>query len=102
MIGRSLLTRAKVIILDEPTVGVDVGAKTEIYRLVAALAARGVAVIVSSNDPNELVGLCHRISVMVRGRIVETRSPDDLTRDGLVEAMTAGGATPRELTGGEQ
>ena len=90
VIARALLTNARVIILDEPTVGVDVGAKAEIYRLIASLAERGAAVIVSSNDPSELLGLCHRIEVLVRGAIVGSYEPDELSRDSLVEAMTAG------------
>lgn len=89
VIARSLLTDAKIVILDEPTVGVDIGAKAEIYRLIASLAAEGTAVLVSSNDPSELLGLCDRIEVMVRGRIVESHRADELDRDRLVEAMTA-------------
>lgn len=89
VIARSLLTDAKIIILDEPTVGVDIGAKAEIYRLVASLAAQGAAVLVSSNDPSELLGLCHRIEVMVRGKIVERHDATQIGRDELVEAMTA-------------
>ncbi|MGO1538697.1 MAG: sugar ABC transporter ATP-binding protein [Leucobacter sp.] len=95
VIARSLLTNARVIILDEPTVGVDIGAKAEIYKLVAQLAAQGAAVIVSSNDPNELLGLCHRIEVMVRGRIVSSHTPETLTRDALIEVMTASHSTPQ-------
>ncbi|MBK0418410.1 sugar ABC transporter ATP-binding protein [Leucobacter sp. CSA1] len=89
VIARSLLTEARIIILDEPTVGVDIGAKAEIYRLVASLAEQGAAVLVSSNDPIELLGLCHRVEVMVRGRIVGTHDSESLTRDSLLEAMTA-------------
>lgn len=97
VIARSLLADADVIILDQPTVGVDIGAKAEIYRLVAELAEQGAAVIVSSNDPGELLGLCHRIEVIVRGRITSRLTPAELTRDALVEAMTATG----EHTAGE-
>ena len=73
MLARWLATGARIFILDEPTVGVDIGAKVEIYRLVAELAARGASIIVSSSDYAELLGLCDRIVVMLRGRAVATR-----------------------------
>ena len=88
VLGRSLVAQAHVFILDEPTVGVDIGAKTEIYRLVSDLAADGRAVLVSSNDPAEILGLCDRVLVVVRGRIVSEHRAAELTRDELIERMT--------------
>ena len=90
VLGRWLTRGAKLFILDEPTVGVDVGAKVEIYALVEKLAADGAGVIVSSSDPGELVGLCDRILVMLRGQIVAEVQTDDLGVDHLV-ALTTGG-----------
>ncbi len=94
VIARALLTNSDVVILDEPTVGVDIGAKAEIYRLIAELASRGTAVLVSSNDPSELLGLCDRVEVMVRGQIVGSYSSTELDRDRLVEVMTASVSAP--------
>lgn len=88
VLGRSLAAKAQVFILDEPTVGVDIGAKTEIYRLVSDLADEGRAVLVSSNDPAEILGLCDRVLVVVRGEIVSEHRAADLTRDELIERMT--------------
>jgi ABC-type sugar transport system ATPase subunit len=69
VLGRWLLRRPRVFILDEPTRGVDVGAKEEIYRLLAQLAQTGTAIVVISSELEELVGLCHRILVMRRGAL---------------------------------
>lgn len=90
VLGRWLTKGAKMFILDEPTVGVDVGAKVEIYALIEKLAAGGAAVLVSSSDPAELVGLCDKIYVMLRGRIVAEVETQDLRVDTLV-ALTTGG-----------
>ena len=56
--------------MDEPTRGVDVGAKSEIYRLIRELASQGVVVVISSSENVELLGVCDRILVMFRGRVV--------------------------------
>ena len=90
VLGRWLTKGAKLFMLDEPTVGVDVGAKVEIYALVERLAANGAGVLVSSSDSAELVGLCDRILVMLRGRIVTEIKTDGLGVDHLV-ALTTGG-----------
>ena len=70
VLGRWLARQPRVLILDEPTRGIDVGAKAEIYRLIAGLAAQGMAVLVISSEMPELLGLCDRILVMAGGRIV--------------------------------
>ena len=71
VIGRWLASKPKVLILDEPTRGVDVGARAEIHRLIRSLAAEGMAVLVISSEPEELPDLCDRVLVMAEGRIVE-------------------------------
>ena len=93
VLGRSLAAKAKIFIFDEPTVGVDVGAKSEIYRIIRDLATSGAGVLVSSNEPAELLGLCDRVLVVVRGRIVAERPSGQWSRDELVEEMTGGGAS---------
>jgi ribose transport system ATP-binding protein len=69
VLGRWLLSQPKLFILDEPTRGIDVAAKQDIYRLFAALSAAGVAILVVSSELEELLGLCDRILVMHRGEI---------------------------------
>jgi methyl-galactoside transport system ATP-binding protein len=69
ILGRWLLTEPEILMLDEPTRGIDVGAKYEIYQLIDSLAAKGKAVIVVSSELPELLGICDRIYVMSGGRI---------------------------------
>ena len=69
VLGRALTTKPRVFLLDEPTRGIDVGAKVEVYRLINALAEQGAAILVVSSDMIELLGLCDRILVMRTGRI---------------------------------
>jgi ribose transport system ATP-binding protein len=90
VLARSLAAKAKMFIFDEPTVGVDVGAKGEIYKLVRDLAEQGAGVLVSSNEPAELLGLCDRILIVVRGEIVAEHPSATLHRDQLVQLMTGG------------
>ena len=86
----------KVILAEEPTQGVDVGARFDIYEALRAKADEGVALIVKSSDPLELAGLCDRVVVMSRGKIVDEISGDELGERRIVEAIvgdtTAGGA----------
>lgn len=69
VLGKWLALEPKVLIVDEPTRGIDVGAKAEIYRLLRALADKGVAVIVVSSDMEEVLGISDRIAVMHEGAI---------------------------------
>jgi ribose transport system ATP-binding protein len=78
----------RVIVLDEPTRGVDVGAKRDIYFLIHRLAAEGRAVIVISSELIELIGLCHRVAVMRAGELVTTLGMDHLTEERLIAHAT--------------
>ena len=69
LIGRWLMTGPKILILDEPTRGIDVGAKAEIHRLISRLAGQGVAVIMISSEMPEVLGMSDRILVMHEGRM---------------------------------
>ncbi len=69
VLARWLNTRARVLIFDEPTAGIDVGVKYEIYMLINRLAQQGIGVIVISSDLPELLGICHRVAVMCEGRL---------------------------------
>jgi ribose transport system ATP-binding protein len=77
----------KVILAEEPTQGVDVGARFDIYEALRAKADEGVAAIVKSSDPIELAGLCDRVVVMSRGRIVEEIPREELGERRIVEAI---------------
>jgi ribose transport system ATP-binding protein len=72
VLARWLLRRCRVLLLDEPTRGVDIGAKAEIYRVIRTLAGAGMAVVIVSSELAELVGLCDRIVVMADGRVTAT------------------------------
>lgn len=91
LIGRWLQSKPKALILDEPTRGVDVGARGEIHRLIRGLAQAGAAVMVVSSEPDELPDLCDRVLVMVEGRIVAELSGATLNRQGIVAASYAAG-----------
>jgi inositol transport system ATP-binding protein len=69
LLGRWLLTLPRILILDEPTRGIDVGAKAEIHQLIASLAAHGTAVLLISSEMPEVLGMSHRIMVMHEGRL---------------------------------
>ena len=77
-----------VVVLDEPTRGVDVGAKREIYHLVQRLAEQGLAVVVISSELMELIGLCHRVAVMRAGRLQTTLQEPHLTEEELIVHAT--------------
>ncbi|WP_246333613.1 sugar ABC transporter ATP-binding protein [Aureimonas mangrovi] len=88
LLAKTMLSEPEVVIFDEPTRGIDVGTKQEIYRFVAALAAEGKAVIVVSSELPEIVGLCHRVIVMRSGRMVGEVSGADINEDEIVKYAT--------------
>ncbi|MBB4124104.1 sugar ABC transporter ATP-binding protein [Martelella radicis] len=89
VIGRWLLRRPDVLILDEPTRGVDIGARGEIHRLIRDLAAEGMAVLVISSEPDELPDLCDRVLVMVEGLITRELTGEEMNRNAIIEASYA-------------
>lgn len=89
MIGRWLRISRRVVILEEPTAGVDVGAKAEIYRLLDGALAEGLAVLLISTDFEEIANVCHRALVFVRGTVTAELSGDDLTVTELTHAASA-------------
>jgi ABC-type sugar transport system ATPase subunit len=84
VVAKWLATRPRILILDEPTRGIDVGAKLEIYRLIEELAASGIAVLVISSELPELLGLTDRIAVMREGRIVGELPTPSATEEALL------------------
>ena len=69
MLAKWLATKPRVLIVDEPTRGIDVGAKAEVHRILSELAASGVAILMISSELPELLGMTHRILVVHQGRI---------------------------------
>ena len=69
MLGKCIITNPRVLLLDEPTRGVDVGAKSEIYRVIADLAAGGMSIVIVSSELPELYALCDRFVVLSDGRV---------------------------------
>ena len=88
VIGRWLLSQARVLILDEPTQGIDIGAKLAVYRLINRLTAEGCAVLLISSDHDELIAMSDRVAIVRGGTIAAIRSPGDLTHSDLVRAAT--------------
>ncbi len=89
VLARWLARAPRVLILNGPSVGVDVGSKAEIHGIIADLAAQGLGVIVISDDLPELLATCHRILVMVEGRIVEDIEGADATADDLARRLAS-------------
>lgn len=84
VLGKWILADCDCIVFDEPTRGVDIGAKTEIYRMINELAARGVAVILISSEMTEVIGMCDRVLVMRRGALAGEVSGAQLNEDNLI------------------
>jgi ribose transport system ATP-binding protein len=84
LVGRGLTRDIEVFIFDEPTTGVDVGAKVEIYQLMEELCARGAAIVLISSDLPEILHLAHRVYVMHRGRLRAELSGDDVTEHAVL------------------
>lgn len=82
--ARALARPPRVLLLDEPTRGVDVGAKTDLYALIREISARGTGILMVSSDLPELLGMTDRILVMRAGRLVETVPTASLTQEGLL------------------
>ncbi|HVP37368.1 MAG TPA: sugar ABC transporter ATP-binding protein [Terriglobales bacterium] len=88
VLARWLFTKSKLLIFDEPTAGIDVGVKLEIYNLINKLAQEGIGVIVISSDLPELLGICHRVAVMWEGRITGILSGKETTQESVMTLAT--------------
>lgn len=84
LIARWLLAQPKILILDEPTRGIDVGAKAEIYRLISELASRGVAIIMVSSELPEIIGMSDRVMVMHGGRITGILNKEEADQETIL------------------
>ena len=89
VLGKCLATEPRVLLLNNPTRGVDIGARTEIYRTLRDAAAAGLAILIVSEDLNELIGLAHRLLVMRGGRVAATlEDPSRTSEDEIIRFMT--------------
>ena len=94
VIARWLATGARVLMFDEPTRGIDVGAKAEIYALLRRLAADGVAVLVISSELPELLLLSNRIGVVAKGRLVRMLDNDETLNEEVLMRYASAGSAP--------
>ena len=90
LIARWLERNCDVILFDEPTRGIDVGAKRDIYLLLNELTQSGKGLMVVSSDLRELMLICDRIAVLSAGKLVETFTRDDWTQDAILAAAFSG------------
>jgi rhamnose transport system ATP-binding protein len=92
VLGKWLATEPDVLIVDEPTRGIDIGAKVEVHALLAELAAAGIAVLMISSELPEVLGMADRVLVMHEGRLTAELSEEDATEEAVLRAATGGAA----------
>ncbi|GMA36642.1 hypothetical protein GCM10025876_28460 [Demequina litorisediminis] len=92
MLARWLIHGTRVLLLDEPTRGVDVGARVEIYTLIRRLAAAGTAILVVSSEIEEVLGLADRVHVIADGRILDVRPATEIDEHGVLDLVMKGSA----------
>ncbi len=103
LFGREISAKPSVLLVDEPTKGVDIGARSEIYQRLRAIADQGLAVLVSSSDGIELEGLCDRVLIFARGRIVHELTGAAVTDAAITEAnLTATVSRTSKASAGAQ
>jgi putative multiple sugar transport system ATP-binding protein len=93
VLGKWLFVEPRLLILDEPTRGIDIGAKFEIYTIMAELAAQGKSIVMISSEMPELLGMCDRIYVMNEGRFVAEFDGDEATQEKIMHAIVASGGS---------
>lgn len=100
VIARALLFKASLILAEEPTAGVDVGARAEIYRILRDAAHRGTSIVIVSSDLMELEGLCDRVIVFSRGHVVGELSGPDVTEEKIGRTMITATSQRRTVASG--
>ena len=95
VIGKALMTGPKVLLMDEPSRGIDVGAKADVFRTMRQLAGEGLAILFSTSDLEEVMALSDRIAVMSNGKLVTVVDRKDATEEMIVSASAAGHKTKR-------
>ena len=89
-LAKWLATNPRILILDEPTRGIDVGSKSEIYKLIRKLADEGVAVMMVSSELEEVIGLADRVMVMHEGRCTGILDRDEISEENIMHLATGG------------
>jgi len=84
VLAKWLMTDPRIILLNDPTRGIDVGTKQELYRLMRELADQGAAILFYSTDYDELIGCCNRVAIMYDGRIVRELEGSELTETNII------------------
>ena len=92
VLAKWLATQPKILIVDEPTRGIDVGTKSEVHRLLSKMAQEGLAIIMVSSELPEVLGMADRIVVMREGRHVGTLSRDEATPEKVISLATGAAA----------
>ncbi len=100
--GKSLLTNPKVLLLDEPTRGIDVGAKGEIFNIMNDLAEKGLGIILVTSELKEIMAICDRVIVLSKGKVTGEFSKSEIDEDALVNASAIGHMTTSQRTVREQ
>ena len=90
VIGKWLATNPRILILDEPTRGVDVGAKADIYAIMDALAQQGISIIMISSELNEIINMCDRVLVMSNGAITGELGHEEFSQEKIMHYATIG------------
>ena len=85
MIGKVLLAEPEIIMLDEPTRGIDIGAKHEIYKLIRQLTERGIAVLLISSELPEIIGLCDRVVVLSQGTQAAILAHEEISQETIMQ-----------------
>ena len=95
VIGKGLLTKPTVLLLDEPSRGIDIGAKTEVFEIIHELSEQGLSIIVISSELKEIMAIADRIYVLSNGKLTGELSGDEISEDTLVRTSYAGLGTGR-------
>ena len=101
LMAKWLQTKPEVLLLDEPTQGVDVGARQQLWDALDQTAAAGTAILIASTDYEQLASVCHRVLIFSQGQIVATLTGNDLTKDLIAEYCYRSMTTTRSVNGGE-
>ncbi len=109
VLAKWLATNPRVLILDEPTQGIDVNTKNEVHNMIASLAKQGIAIILISSELPELLGMCHRIIVLREGKVTAELAGEEATQELVMRAATDAskqtlipGSSPSESSGAEK
>ena len=97
-IAKQLAVQPKVILMDEPTRGIDVGAKSEIHLLLRQLARSGIGIVVISSELPELLGLCDRVLVIREGAVAGELGSDDMTEEAVIRLASGVNQNPNKPT----